>query len=108
MWREPEGPPERINRTGKKGQGDMTVNLIAHITERMAGFSKGQKRIARYILEHYDACRLYDGLPPRRDGGGERSTVVRFAAELGFDGYPQLQKTMQELILQQAHHPAAH
>ena len=39
MWREPEGPPERINRTGKKGQGDMTVNLIAQISERMAGFS---------------------------------------------------------------------
>ena len=79
MWREPEGPPERINRTGKKGQGDMTVNLIAHITERMAGFSKGQKRIARYILEHYDAAAF---MTAYRLGGGIvmlswASTVIR-------------------------------
>ncbi len=98
MWREPEGPPERINRTGKKGQGDMTVNLIAHITERMAGFSKGQKRIARYILEHYDAAAFMTAYRLGETVGVSESTVVRFAAELGFDGYPQLQKTMQELI----------
>ena len=38
-------------------EGDIVkLNLIALLTERMAGFSKGQKRIAQYIIEHYDAA----------------------------------------------------
>ena len=76
----------------------MKTDLIHHMETHSAGFSKGQKRIAAFITEHYDeaafmtACKL-----------GERvdvseSTVVRFATELGFAGYPQLQKAMQELI----------
>lgn len=76
----------------------MKTDLIHHMEAHAAGFSKGQKRIAAFIAEHYDeaafmtACKL-----------GERvdvseSTVVRFATELGFAGYPQLQKAMQELI----------
>ena len=76
----------------------MNVNLIAHITERMAGFSKGQKRIARYILEHYDTAAFMTAYRLGETVGVSESTVVRFAAELGFEGYPQLQKTMQELI----------
>ena len=75
----------------------MNVNLIAHITERMAGFSKGQKRIARYILEHYDTAAFMTAYRLGETVGVSESTVVRFAAELGFEGYPQLQKTMQEL-----------
>ena len=63
----------------------------------MAGFSKGQKRIARYILEHDDAAAFMTAYRLGETVGVSESTVVRFAAELGFDGYPQLQKTMQEL-----------
>ena len=64
----------------------------------MAGFSKGQKRIARYILEHYDTAAFMTAYRLGETVGVSESTVVRFAAELGFEGYPQLQKTMQELI----------
>jgi hypothetical protein len=73
-------------------------NLIAHITECASGFSKGQKRIAQYILEHYDTAAFMTALRLGEAVGVSESTVVRFAAELGFDGYPQLQKAMQELI----------
>ena len=76
----------------------MKTNLIAHISEHAAGFSKGQKRIAQYILEHYESAAFMTALKLGETVGVSESTVVRFAAELGFDGYPQLQKAMQELI----------
>lgn len=64
----------------------------------MAGFSKGQKRIAQYILEHYDTAAFMTAYRLGETVGVSESTVVRFAAELGFEGNPQLQKAMQELI----------
>ena len=73
-------------------------NLIAHITERQQSFSKGQKRIAQYIIEHYDQAAFMTAYRLGETVGVSESTVVRFAAELGFEGYPQLQKAMQELI----------
>lgn len=76
----------------------MNINLIAHITSRMNGFSKGQKLIARYIMEHYDTAAFMTAFRLGETVGVSESTVVRFAAELGFEGYPQLQKAMQELI----------
>lgn len=76
----------------------MKATLIANITDRMSGFSKGQKRIAQYILEHYDTAAFMTAYRLGETVGVSESTVVRFAAELGFDGYPQLQKAMQELI----------
>lgn len=64
----------------------------------MPGFSKGQKRIASYILEHYDSAAFMTALRLGEAVGVSESTVVRFASELGFDGYPQLQKAVQGLI----------
>lgn len=79
------------------GRG-MSTNLIAHIAEHTPGFSKGQRRIAAYILEHYDAAAFMTAYKLGETVGVSESTVVRFAAELGFEGYPQLQKAIQELI----------
>ncbi len=76
----------------------MSTNLIAHIAEHMAGFSKGQRRIAAYILEHYDTAAFMTAYKLGETVGVSESTVVRFAAEIGFEGYPQLQKAIQELI----------
>ncbi len=73
-------------------------NLLVHITSQMATFSKGQKSIARFILEHYDEAAFMTAFRLGQTVGVSESTVVRFAAELGFDGYPQLQKVMQELV----------
>jgi DNA-binding MurR/RpiR family transcriptional regulator len=74
------------------------VNLITLITEKMPTFSKGQKRIARYILEHYDAAAFMTANKLGEAVGVSESTVVRFATELQFDGYPRLQRAMQELV----------
>ncbi len=76
----------------------MDNNLLSLIEERSAGFSKGQKRIARFITEHYDEAAFLTAYKMGQAVGVSESTVVRFAAELGFAGYPQLQKAMQGLI----------
>ena len=72
--------------------------LITNIQAQYPRFSKGQKLIAKYILENYDkvafmtACKLGDIV------GVSESTVVRFANALGYSGYPKLQAALQELI----------
>lgn len=83
-------------------QQEMTTlsgtGLLARITGLMPGFSKGQKRIADYILEHYDKAAFMTAFRLGETVGVSESTVVRFAAELGFDGYPGLQKELQKLV----------
>ena len=64
----------------------------------MHTFSKGQKRIANYILEHYDKAAYMTASKLGTLVGVSESTVVRFAIELGFEGYPEMQKSLQELI----------
>lgn len=76
----------------------MNGNLIGLISKHEKTFSKGQRRIAQFITEHSDEAAFMTALRLGEEVGVSESTVVRFAAELGFDGYPQLQKAMQELI----------
>ena len=64
----------------------------------MSGFSKGQKRIAHYILENYDKAAFMTASKLGKLVGVSESTVVRFAAELGYDGYPNMQRALQEMI----------
>lgn len=73
-------------------------NLINSINSKMADFSKGQRIIARYILNHYDKAAFMTAAKLGEAVGVSESTVVRFACELGFEGYPQLQKALQEMI----------
>ena len=81
-----------------EGREGMRTNLTAHITQLLPGFSKGQRRIAAYILEHYDEAAYMTANCLGKTVGVSESTVVRFAAELGYEGYPQLQKAIQELV----------
>lgn len=73
-------------------------NLIAKIKEGYPNFSKGQKLIANYITEHYDKAAFMTAAKLGNEVGVSESTVVRFAIELGFDGYPKLQKALREII----------
>ncbi|PWM26499.1 MAG: N-acetylmannosamine kinase [Oscillospiraceae bacterium] len=76
----------------------MHKDLIGLITGMMPKFSKGQKQIARYIIEHYDKAAFMTAARLGQAVGVSESTVVRFASELGYEGYPQLQRSLQELI----------
>ena len=64
----------------------------------MPRFSKGQRQIARYMLEHYEKAAYQTASRLGSIVGVSESTVVRFAIELGYAGYPELQKALQELV----------
>ena len=76
----------------------MNSQLAERIRQHSASFSKGQRMIARYIEEHSDQVAFMTASKLGSTVGVSESTVVRFAAELGFDGYPSMQKTLQEMI----------
>ncbi len=76
----------------------MKRTLPALIAAQEASFSKGQRRIAQYVVEHYDEAAFMTAQRLGEVVGVSESTVVRFAAELGLDGYPELQKAVQEML----------
>ena len=76
----------------------MQYDVLDRIREPYKGMSKGHKKIASFILEHYDqavfmtAARLGDALRI------SESTVVRFAAGIGYRGYPEFQRALEECV----------
>lgn len=83
----------------KMTEGTNVAKSILHTIESgMAGFSKGQKRIANYILQNYDKAAFMTASKLGTKVGVSESTVVRFASELGYDGYPSMQRALQEMI----------
>lgn len=75
----------------------MKQNLLQQMTARMPEFSKGQRLIAQYILNHYDRAAYMTASRLGSLVAVSESTVVRFANELGFAGYPEMQRALQEL-----------
>jgi DNA-binding MurR/RpiR family transcriptional regulator len=73
-------------------------DMINRIQSKMTDMSKGQKLIAKYIINHYEKAAFMTAAKLGEVVGVSESTVVRFAIELGYEGYPKLQKTLQELI----------
>ncbi len=76
----------------------MEKHLFLRIEEQKNKMSKGQKLIANYIEENYDKTAFMTASKLGDTVGVSESTVVRFANEIGYDGYPKLQKAMQEMI----------
>ena len=76
----------------------MNHDILTMIRENMHTFSKGQKKIANFILESYDKAAFMTASRLGKKVGVSESTVVRFAAELGYDGYPDMQKSLQKMI----------
>ena len=76
----------------------MAADILTRIQTQLHTFSKGQKRIAGYILESYDKAAFMTASKLGKTVSVSESTVVRFAVELGFDGYPSMQRALQELV----------
>lgn len=76
----------------------MNSQLSERIRLKSPEFSKGQRRIARYIEEHADQVAFMTASKLGNTVGVSESTVVRFATEIGYSGYPALQQAMQEMI----------
>lgn len=73
-------------------------DLIQRIHTSLPKLSKGQKLIANYILTHYEKAVFLTAAKLGNVVGVSESTVVRFANELGYDGYPKLQRALEELV----------
>ena len=77
----------------------MKDDILSILDEKESSFSKGQRRIAGYITDSYDKAAFMTASRLGKTVGVSESTVVRFAMELGFDGYPEMQKAMQEMVM---------
>ncbi len=77
----------------------MSNDILSVLQEKAPTFSKGQRLIARYITQSYDKAAFMTANRLGKTVGVSESTVVRFAVDLGFDGYPSMQKAMQEMVL---------
>ena len=77
----------------------MSTDILSVLQSNVSTFSKGQRLIAKYILEYYDKAAFMTANKLGKTVGVSESTVVRFAVELGYDGYPKMQKALQEMVL---------
>ena len=75
-----------------------TNELILRIEEKYAKMSKGQRRLADYVCKNYDKAVFLTAAKLGETVGVSESTVVRFAIQLGYKGYPGFQKALEELV----------
>ena len=75
-------------------------DILRRLTEDRSGlhFSKGQRRIAEFIRSNYDKAAFMTAERLGRTVGVSESTVVRFASDLGYDGYPGMRKALQDMV----------
>ena len=73
-------------------------DMIDRLNQSGKRLSKGHRKIAQYIVEHYDKAVFMTASRLGESVGVSESTVVRFAAAMGYEGYPQLQRSLQELV----------
>ena len=77
----------------------MNQDVLSMIESKRSAMSKGQRRIADYIEPEYDKAAFMTAAKMGKTVDVSESTVVRFAVSLGFEGYPEMQKAMQEMVL---------
>ena len=75
-----------------------TNELISRVNERYSSLSKGQKLLATYITDNYDKAVFLTAAKLGKVVGVSESTVVRFATQLGYKGYPEFQKALEEMV----------
>ena len=70
--------------------------LSAYISSRFDEFSRSQKDVAQYVVDHLDEVAFHTAEELARRANTSSSTVVRFSQALGFEGYPELQQSARE------------
>ena len=76
----------------------MATDILSILEKNAPTFSKGQRLIARFITQNYDKAAFLTANKLGKTVGVSESTVVRFAVDLGYDGYPSMQRAMQEMV----------
>ena len=87
-----------MEKRERKGRNRKDMDILDKITQARPTFSKGQKRIADFITSHTDKAAFMTAAKMGATVGVSESTVVRFAYELGFGGYPELSRALQQVI----------
>ena len=82
----------------ERTNNDESKDLMKLIQMRFPRLSKGQKLIAEYILKNYDKAAFMTAAKMGEEVGVSESTVVRFATALGYEGYPQFQRALGEMV----------
>ena len=77
---------------------EQAYNLLGRIQKQHAGFSKGQKRLASYIINNYDKAVFLTAARLGKEVGVSESTTVRFATQLGYKGFPEFHRALEELV----------
>lgn len=73
-------------------------NLLSRMNTQYHKYSKGQKKLVSYITDNYDKAAFFTAAKLGETVGVSESTVVRFAIHLGYKGYPEFQKALEELV----------
>lgn len=79
-----------------------STDIIGYLKKNSQSFSKRQRLIADYITENYDKAAYMTAAALSEAVGVSESTVVRFAAEIGFNGYQEMQKTLRQITMTQS------
>ncbi|MDD3241090.1 MAG: MurR/RpiR family transcriptional regulator [Lachnospira sp.] len=79
------------------------LELLNVIRQKRDGMSKGQKRLADYILANFEKAAFFTAMELGKTVGVSESTVVRFPSALGMTGYPQLQKELSSMVQEKIH-----
>lgn len=77
---------------------EQTDNLLNRLNQQYHSLSKGQKRLAKFITDHYDKAVFMTAAKLGAEVGVSESTTVRFAAQLGYDGFPKFHRALEELV----------
>src|SRR5262245_10141798 len=83
------------------------MTLSSYIRDRFEEFSRSQKDVARYIVDHLEEAAFQTAEELARRADTSSSTVVRFSQALGFDGFPELQEAARDEYKRRSHAPAA-
>ncbi len=74
------------------------TDIISRMNEKFIKMSKGHKKIAAFISEHYDEAAFMTAAKIGETVGVSESTVVRFASGLGYEGYPEFQRALADWV----------
>lgn len=76
----------------------MEYDIISRMNANFQNFSKGQKRLAEFIMKNYEKAVFLSAAKLGETVGVSESTVFRFAVSLGYEGYPQFHKALEEVV----------
>src|SRR3712207_4275715 len=97
----------RAKRTPVPRHGSLALTLSAEIRQRFDEFSRSQKDVGQYIVDHLEEAAFHTAEELARRANTSSSTVVRFAQALGFDGFPQLQAAARDEYRRSREHGTA-